>query len=241
MKIGDTIYNLDGLPFCRVELARRMCELLCHESGRRYAIEDYPEGGYVIRPLLALAGAQGLGNIPDQGQSKALPAHATHSYRPAVVRANLGMLPVLLVCLMLLGLSGPLSLWGVAFLAIHPERPGQTLEWIVASLRLAGGFGVLSIAALWSIEWLSARYTVAGAGVEARRGLFARETVSLRFEDIRSVTLRQTVAQRLLGIGTLELTSAGTDGVPVQFYDIASPGQVKALIEARMSGKTSDD
>lgn len=252
MRIGDIIYNLDGAPFRSIEFAERMRTLLSGETGVLYRLESHPDG-YVLRrsevqmktreqaTTIRTDLVNGTAAMPQAAPIKPNPAESkTRVYRPAVVRANVFRLPLLLVGILLATLSeyGTRKLLSTIHIA-----PGQFGEWpvsIATGLTIAGGFLTGGILLTFWTEWLSAAYTVSPTGIEARTGLVARDTVGLRYQDIRSVTLKQSLFERLVGIGTLEFASAGTDGRPVRFLDIARPGRVKALIEARMIRASED-
>jgi C-terminal processing protease CtpA/Prc len=62
MRLGDAIYNLDGLPFRTEQSAVRMRDLLMGETGSSYRLEIYPEGGFVLR--LESPKAEGLSSEP---------------------------------------------------------------------------------------------------------------------------------------------------------------------------------
>jgi hypothetical protein len=260
MRIGDAIYNLDGLPFRSFGLATRMRELLSGESGRRYAVESCPDGGFILRsePEFPRAEAVSARRSSEPTEQAARPGgllqrterhsmkagskkRATRVFRPAVVRANAAWLPVLGIGVLLAFIPHRLLDSLLALLSIDPSVLNTGLTWTLNGLTLMGGFlsGAL-LFWLWT-EWLSAAYVVSETGVEAREGLVARDTVGLRFQDIRSISLSQSWFERLVNIGTLELTSAGTDGRPVRFVDIAWPGRVKALIQNRMNRVEGDD
>ncbi|WP_133719115.1 PH domain-containing protein [Methylocaldum gracile] len=260
MRIGDAIYNLDGLPFRSFGLATRMRELLSDESGRRYAVGSCPDGGFILRcepefPSAEAVSALRSNEPPGRAARLGWLLHRTemHSmkagsekraarvFRPAVLRANAVWLPVLGIGVLLAFIPHRLLSSLLALLPVDPSALDIGLTWTLNGLTLMGG--LLSGALLFWLgtEWLSATYVVSETGVEAREGLVARDTVGLRFQDIRSITLSQSWFERLVNIGTLELASAGTDGRPVRFVDIARPGRVKALIQNRMNRVEGDD
>ena len=72
-----------------------------------------------------------------------------------------------------------------------------------------------------------------------RYGLIARETLSVRYRDIRSVGLKQSMVDRLLNIGLLEFAAAGTDDVDIRFSNVVDPTQLKARIQTLMTTGTS--
>jgi hypothetical protein len=250
MRIGDTIYHLDGQPFRTLEWAERMRTLLSRETGFPYHLESHPGGGYVLRRADTPIETPGdrsstaVGREPDPANGS-LPTPApnlvelkTAVHRPAVVRANVLRLPLLLGGMALVMLPEPLAL--AVLKGMHMAPGTLWTPRIVTGLMLAGGCLTGGIVLTFWTEWASAAYTVSANGVEARIGLFARDIVGLRYQDIRSVTLKQSLFERLVGIGTIEFASAGTQDRPVRFLDIARPVTVKAKVEACMRRASED-
>lgn len=115
--------------------------------------------------------------------------------------------------------------------------PGSILWWIVLALLVAASLPMVASAI---IQRLSARYTLTHDGyVRERRGIFSRRTAELHVSDIRLVNLHQNLWQRIFGVGSLDISSAGHSGVEVQFIGIPNPDAAKERILDR--AETSDD
>jgi len=261
MRRGDTIFNLDGLPFRSEQLAMRLRDLLITETGKCYRLTSTSEGGFVLYPESASASMQGSVTQdppecerykrPDPLLANTDPTPPTHSQylcsvrdyslRPAVFRTHLLTLVSVGAVAMLMFNPAPFLAGLLGGLNILPARLGFWWQRCLDTMTLIGTVSVLSIclALLW--QWASACYRVSAFGVEVRRGLFAQQTVGLRFQDIRSMTIRQSLPERLLNVGLLEFTSAGTEGAPVQFAQIAHPAKILALVKARMGASGSAD
>jgi Bacterial PH domain len=265
MRLGDAVYNLDGLPFRSEQTAQRMRDLLSGETGKHYHLDLYPDGGFVLRSESAIASplscemqesqgselpdvSQGMSNMPahhgqpnrQKSESSAI-QHRDYHLRPAVFRTNLFLLGLIGVAAILVLMPDTLLAVALDGLNIQPKRLGQWYRH-VQGFMIAGGAVLLMtlwLALLW--QRAGSLYRVTGFGVEARLGIIAHQTVGLRFQDIRSMTIRQSLPERLLGVGLLEFTSAGTDGVPVQFRQIAKPARVLKLVKERMAGMPSAD
>jgi len=253
MRIGELIYNLDGQPFRTPEMAQRMRRLLVGESQGevRYVVEPYPPCGYVVRrqgqdapradarPRTGEVGRDVLSaSLPPTGSfSRSCP---NHRFRPAVIRQNLPWVPVLaLATVLTLTPDGALD-WTLQRVHLHAAVLGEWWTPITKSLRYGAGFLAGGILVFFWSERISSAYNVTAAGVEAQIGIVARNSVALRFADIRSVTLKQSLWERLLNIGTLEFTSAGTDGQPVRFDGVGRPGWIKTVVEAQMERRSAD-
>lgn len=84
------------------------------------------------------------------------------------------------------------------------------------------------------------RYTLTHDGyVRERHGILTRKTAELHVSDIRLVNLRQSLWQRLFGVGCIDISSAGHSGVEVQFIGVPDAERVKERILDRAD--TSDD
>jgi uncharacterized membrane protein YdbT with pleckstrin-like domain len=83
------------------------------------------------------------------------------------------------------------------------------------------------------------RYTIDDENIESRRGLIARKVQSIRIRDLRNINVSQTVAQRLLGVGDVEFSSAAGGDVEVVFFGVTDPLSVKELAQ-RLQGDRYD-
>jgi uncharacterized membrane protein YdbT with pleckstrin-like domain len=67
------------------------------------------------------------------------------------------------------------------------------------------------------------------------KGIIARDQVKIRFDDIKTVGINQGIIERLLGIGTIHLASAGTNGeVDIIFRNLVNPVQVRQRVQKLM-------
>lgn len=75
------------------------------------------------------------------------------------------------------------------------------------------------------------RYSVQKGRREHRKGMTARNVSSIRVKDIRVINIKQGIAGRLLGTGTLEFSSAGGVGIKVTWWGCRHPDEIKNPIE----------
>ncbi len=80
-------------------------------------------------------------------------------------------------------------------------------------------------------------YTINGETIESREGLIARNVCSIRVRDLRNINVKQSLWQRLMGVGDVEFSSAGGSGIEVSFRGVSDPLQVKSLAQ-RMQGNS---
>ena len=76
----------------------------------------------------------------------------------------------------------------------------------------------------------SCDYIVTDERVERVWGIFGRSSKEVRIRDIRAIDVRETGLTGILGIGTVDFSSAGTAGVEVQFEKIRRAHGVKQLV-----------
>ena len=106
----------------------------------------------------------------------------------------------------------------------------------IASLPLGAKYFIIGIA-LASLVFccvIIARqhrdYFVSGERVEMEWGIVGRSSKEVRIVDIRSMDVHEKGLLGLLGVGTLDFSSSGTDGVEVQFRHVRRPHRIKELV-----------
>jgi uncharacterized membrane protein YdbT with pleckstrin-like domain len=78
------------------------------------------------------------------------------------------------------------------------------------------------------------RYVIDSRGIEAKVGILAmnQRITRVRFEDIRSVETEQTMLERILNIGDVEIGTAATGDIEIIFQGIAAPTEVQDMIQS---------
>ena len=98
-------------------------------------------------------------------------------------------------------------------------------------VAVAGLIVVLVLTMLLLYRHYAHRYYVDEGRIEHQVGIIGRQIRSVRLMDLRNVNLRQSIVERLLGIGTLEFSSAGGSGIEVRWKGIDDPAETKRRIE----------
>ena len=86
-------------------------------------------------------------------------------------------------------------------------------------------------------------YFVSGERVEVEWGIIGRSSKEVRIVDIRSMDVHEKGLLGLLGVGTLDFSSSGTDGIEVQFRNVRRPHRIKELVrqlQKRAEGGTPE-
>lgn len=101
----------------------------------------------------------------------------------------------------------------------------------IAAVLLIPLFGLgLLILLQW---WLSCRatlLTVTERRTILRKGILAKHTNEVRHIDLRNIQVKQGMLQRLYGVGSLELSTAGQAGVELAVSGIPDAAKVGDLI-----------
>ena len=74
------------------------------------------------------------------------------------------------------------------------------------------------------------KFTITDEWIIMRVGLIARNTNEMQMNHIRAINIRQGIIERILGIGTIEISSAAGEGVEVKFTGIRDPHGVKERV-----------
>ncbi len=123
-------------------------------------------------------------------------------------------------------LAGPL-------LYLH-DSPDTTIETTIPTLlTIEAPFLIISLI-IWLVVVVrrySWKYTVDSENIESRHGIVAREVRVIRVSDLRNVNVRQSIFHRLINIGAVEFSSAGTAGVEVVFAGVHDPMTVMHKVQ----------
>ena len=116
-----------------------------------------------------------------------------------------------------------LLLFGAAWLLV-----GTNLHVAIpASAALLAGV----VAAGIGYRHFSHRYYIEDGRVEHRHGIIAKNVDSLRIADLRNVNVRQSVVERILGIGSVEFSSAAGSGIEISWTGVRDPSAIKQQVE----------
>ncbi|MCK9230028.1 MAG: PH domain-containing protein [Syntrophales bacterium] len=73
-------------------------------------------------------------------------------------------------------------------------------------------------------------YTLTNKRVMSKAGIISRKIHEIGVRDIRNINVKQSILERLFGLGTIEIASAGTGGIEVSFAGINNPMRARDLI-----------
>ncbi|TWU14504.1 Bacterial membrane flanked domain protein [Symmachiella macrocystis] len=105
---------------------------------------------------------------------------------------------------------------------------GTSLLWI--SLGLIAVSTIIYL--VWRIKVMFITLQVTTDRCIFQRGLIARSTSEVRHDDVRNLQIDQTVLQRILGVGTLAISSSGQDDFEIRAKGIPKPESVVEIIRS---------
>ena len=104
------------------------------------------------------------------------------------------------------------------------------LGFILSALLIPVVVGAV-ILGIWWLNTKAATLTVSNKRSIQRTGLISKQTSEVLHRDVRNIEITQSVSQRLFGVGTIGIASAGQAGIEIQFKGVRDPDGVKALID----------
>jgi len=95
---------------------------------------------------------------------------------------------------------------------------------------IAGIIG-LSIFVSWWLTVINTRLTITEKRLTLREGILSKNIHEVFVSDIRSVQIQQTLLQRILGTGTVEVSGAATVEAEIRIHGIPNAYKVKNCID----------
>ena len=113
------------------------------------------------------------------------------------------------------------------------------LVWSVTHGQAAAGWVSAAILVLllivlltWWLDTIATSLTVTTRRTTLRRGIFEKNTNEVQHDDVRNIQVDQNVMHRLLGVGTLKVSSSGQDDLEIVVDGIVHPARVAQMIRA---------
>ena len=85
-------------------------------------------------------------------------------------------------------------------------------------------------AAIDYIKIITTFYVVTSDKVVCKKGVIRRDTIEMRYENIEHVNARQTILERIIGFGDIDLATAGTGENEATLDNVRQPRQVTQTI-----------
>ena len=84
------------------------------------------------------------------------------------------------------------------------------------------------------LRFRAIEYFITTSELYRKRGLFSRSVRNLRLERVQDSGFQQSAVQRLLGYGTVHVSTAGGGGVELRFRDVPDPEAVNGRITRQL-------
>ena len=199
--------------------------LTCDNCDKPFSVDDVNIGDKVKCPICAdVSVVRSLSSRAEEDRAAAAGLPAKHGpevdvrrLRPAMFRAQ--PLKFLLLSLGTLG-----GITGAIVASMAAMLPVAAIAAVVA-VACVVMFGI------WKFQTMHDGLLLTTRRIVDREGLFSKNTSEILLRDIRHVVVKQTFSQRLMGIGTLALSSAADDGVEIYMEHLADPDEVKRIID----------
>ena len=91
------------------------------------------------------------------------------------------------------------------------------------------------------IRIYNVKYCLTSKGLEMTVGILSarKRSVKIRYEDIRSVETMQTILERILNIGSVEVGTSATDAIEIVFEGVDAPQEIQALVQKEKGRRLS--
>jgi len=122
-----------------------------------------------------------------------------------------------LVLAAVLGLAG--LIWGMFY--------GYTLLSIVSTVALVAAACYYTY---WFVDTLCTSLIITNRRTILRHGILSKRTNEVQHDDVRNMHVDQTFADRLFGVGRIEVSSSGQDDMEIVVEGIINPTEVSDLI-----------
>jgi len=106
------------------------------------------------------------------------------------------------------------------------DHRGQ-LGWIILAVVVV----FAGMAGIGRLRRVQTRYSITDRRLAIETGLLTRELRQTRVERIQNVSSRQSLGERMLGIGTVEFDTAAGSGFDFSFHGVSDPGGIVRTLE----------
>ncbi len=226
----NTLLLDNGVPYISIEAALLASQYLSGETGKQYQTTPY-QGGYA----LVISGDE----LTSEKELDVPALYIRPSYRSQITRL-LSALALMIIAFVFLQDLLVMAKINNLFHWLY-NNFGLALNWNMLLMTIQGSCVLLNFYLL--IKAVLVRYThryfIGPKGIEARLGIISIAETRIEYMHIRGVSLRQSIIERLLGYGSIEVATSGTDGSEIKFTDIADPSQIQNILKTRLKSMSN--
>ena len=130
---------------------------------------------------------------------------------------------------------------GTVIYEAHPAMFRAHPFWFIFSVLLiaAVGLGVL-ILLYWYIKTRATALTITQNEIMYEKGILSKDRISVSLRHVRAVRVTQRFINRILGVGTVEISTAG-DEPEFEVKDMPDPHQIREAISRAQSMRADEN
>jgi uncharacterized membrane protein YdbT with pleckstrin-like domain len=130
---------------------------------------------------------------------------------------------------------------GTLVFEAHPAMFRAHPFWFILFVLLIAAFGLgLLILLYWYIKTRATALAVTDHELLYERGILSKERLAVSLRHVRSVQVSQGFINRILGVGTIEIKTAG-DEPEFTVRDLPDPHRVREAISRAQEMRLSSD
>jgi uncharacterized membrane protein YdbT with pleckstrin-like domain len=130
---------------------------------------------------------------------------------------------------------------GTVVYEAHPAMFRAHPFWFILFVLLIAAFGVgLLILLYWYIKTRATALTVTQHELMYERGILSKDRLSVSLRHVRSVHVTQGFINRILGVGTIQVSTAG-DEPEFTVKDLPDPHEIREAISRAQELKLDND
>jgi len=130
---------------------------------------------------------------------------------------------------------------GTVVYEAHPAMFRAHPFWFILFVLLIAAFGIgLLILLYWYIKTRATALTVTEHELMYERGILSKDRLSVSLRHVRSVHVTQGFVNRVLGVGTIQISTAG-DEPEFTVKDLPDPHEIREAISRAQEMKLDDD
>jgi uncharacterized membrane protein YdbT with pleckstrin-like domain len=130
---------------------------------------------------------------------------------------------------------------GAVVYEAHPAMFRAHPFWFILFVLLIAAFGIgLLILLYWYIKTRATALTVTEHELMYERGILSKDRLSVSLRHVRSVEVKQSFVNRILGVGTIQVSTAG-DEPEFTVKDLPDPHEIREAISRAQEMKLDND
>lgn len=257
------ILTPDGQPFSDFDSADYKAQQMQHQTNDEFIVQALAARTFVVMPQLQQAKLKSAQSHDDAQEEEEFPykhiplneltlkdfppEHPVHkcglSRYKRYMKKNFKFKPAyrsMWPLLLMIMFGGACYFYPVIMLNMLPADFVRELVESVPAEKLTAGvsiFGAMLAAfASGKVIWLRIyrRYMLMPAYAKYEEGIIARSTTKIMYANIVNYDVNQSPLGRLLNYGTIELSSAGSDGHELLMHNILAPRLIEVVLESKM-------